>query len=110
MNEKNFSLAETIITKRYVNQAKQSKNQLQKQVTTLLSQRKLPEIGWNDYMIEYLLNELSQMDSNNFQNNVGLGEREGRVYQQSIVAKRHFNLAHGVGRSGDIQALQVLEQ
>lgn len=45
------------------------------------------------------------MDSNNFPDNVGVGEREGRV-ACPLVARRHFRLAHGIGRSGDIAAEQ----
>jgi hypothetical protein len=45
------------------------------------------------------------MDSNNFENNVGVGEREARVFSP-LVARRHFRLAHGIGRSGDIAAEQ----
>lgn len=45
------------------------------------------------------------MDSNNFLHNVGVGEREGRV-ACPMVARRHFRLAHGIGRSGDIAAEQ----
>jgi O-phospho-L-seryl-tRNASec:L-selenocysteinyl-tRNA synthase len=45
------------------------------------------------------------MDSNNFPGNCGVGEREGRVASQ-LVAKRHYRLAHGIGRSGDITAVQ----
>lgn len=45
------------------------------------------------------------MDSNNFPNNVGVGEREARVASR-LVAKRHFGLAHGIGRSGDVAAEQ----
>ncbi len=45
------------------------------------------------------------MDSNNFLNSVGVGEREARVASR-LVAKRHFGLAHGIGRSGDIAAEQ----
>lgn len=37
--------------------------------------------------------------------NAGLGEREARIVSQ-IVARRHFRLGHGVGRSGDIAAIQ----
>lgn len=40
-------------------------------------------------------------DSNNFLDNVGVGEREARVYSQ-LVARRHYRFAHGIGRSGDI--------
>jgi O-phospho-L-seryl-tRNASec:L-selenocysteinyl-tRNA synthase len=45
------------------------------------------------------------MDSNNFVSNTGVGEREGRVYS-AIVAKRHFYMSHGIGRSGDIVEVQ----
>lgn len=49
------------------------------QVTSFLSNRGLPERGWDDVQIEFLLQELALMDSNNFVGNVGVGEREGRV-------------------------------
>ncbi|GFR47964.1 hypothetical protein Agub_g9769, partial [Astrephomene gubernaculifera] len=45
------------------------------------------------------------MDSNNFPGNVGAGEREGRL-ACPLVARRHFGLAHGVGRAGDVAAQQ----
>ncbi len=45
------------------------------------------------------------MDSNTFPNIVCVGEREGRV-ACPLVAQRHFHLAHGIGRSGDIAAEQ----
>ncbi len=37
--------------------------------------------------------------------NVGVGEREARIVC-SLVAKRHYRLGHGIGRSGDITASQ----
>lgn len=52
---------------------------LLEQVTALLSNRRLPARGWDDAQIEYLLTEIALMDSNNFSENVGVGEREGRV-------------------------------
>ena len=45
------------------------------------------------------------MDSNNFLANIGVGEREARV-ASSLVARRHYRLAHGMGRSGDVAAEQ----
>lgn len=45
------------------------------------------------------------MDSNNFLDNVGVGEREARVASE-LVAKRHYRLAHGIGRSGELSAEQ----
>jgi O-phospho-L-seryl-tRNASec:L-selenocysteinyl-tRNA synthase len=55
--------------------------------------------------IEYFLGQLRMMDSNNFHGNIGVGEREGRVYS-SLVAQRHYQLSHGIGRSGDIAEVQ----
>jgi O-phospho-L-seryl-tRNASec:L-selenocysteinyl-tRNA synthase len=45
------------------------------------------------------------MDSNNFPNNCGVGEREGRVYS-NLVSRKTWSLAHGVGRSGDLREPQ----
>ena len=68
----------------------------------LLEQGKMPQEGWRDRLprilfgpwlwdwlfreIEFLLAQLSQMDSNNFPGNCGVGEREARVYS-SLVAR-----------------------
>jgi O-phospho-L-seryl-tRNASec:L-selenocysteinyl-tRNA synthase len=77
----------------------------QKLVTTLLAQRRLPDEGWDEPSVELLLQTLSAMDSNNFRGSAGAGEREARVFS-ALVARRHFHLAHGVGRSGDVAAVQ----
>ncbi|KAL7684836.1 putative SepSecS/SepCysS family, pyridoxal phosphate-dependent transferase, major [Plasmopara halstedii] len=71
----------------------------------LLAQRLLPDEGWDDASVELLLHTLSSMDSNNFRGRAGTGEREGRVFS-SLVARRHYYLAHGVDRSGDVAAVQ----
>lgn len=34
-----------------------------------------------------------------------MGEREGRIFS-SLVAEKNFSLGHGIGRSGDVNALQ----
>jgi len=52
-------------------------------------QKKCPDEPWDDQSIEMILSELSLMDSNNFTNNCGVGEREARVFS-SLVAKRHY--------------------
>eukprot|EP00983_Pelagomonas_calceolata_P098877 1158397-Pelagomonas_calceolata.AAC.4 len=52
-----------------------------------------------------LWQDCALMDSNNFLDNVGAGEREGRV-ACPLVARQHYHLAHGIGRSGDIAAEQ----
>ncbi|EFA78295.1 O-phosphoseryl-tRNA selenium transferase [Heterostelium album PN500] len=93
MNQKNLELSTQAIS------------QYNSLINNLLSHRKLPDVGWDDNVIEWFINEISMMDSNNFIENIGVGEREGRLYSQ-IVARRHFGLAHGIGRSGDINEQQ----
>jgi len=61
--------------------------------------------GWDDASIEMFLRDVSLMDSNNFVDNVGVGEREARI-ACNLVSQRHYRLAHGIGRSGDIVAEQ----
>lgn len=75
-------------------------------VNTLLHQRGLPAHGWDDLQVQLLLMSLSAMDSNNFPDRAGAGEREGRVFSR-LVAQRHFGLAHGIGRSGELTEAQV---
>ena len=65
----------------------------------------MPIDGWSEIEIERLLQKFSDMDSNNFPNNCGVGEREGRVYS-NLVCRKTWNLAHGVGRSGDLREPQ----
>lgn len=95
----------TLIKKNYVVQGNQNGNSRNNLIKNLLVHRRLPSAGWDDTTIEYLTNEFSLMDSNNFYSNAGVGEREGRVFS-SIVSRRHFGLAHGIGRSGDIAEVQ----
>ncbi len=45
------------------------------------------------------------MDTNNFVKKIGVGEREGRVFS-GLVERRHFNMNHGIGRSGDVNSVQ----
>jgi len=66
----------------------------------------MPREGWDDEQIMFLVRDLALMDSNNFVDNVGVGEREGRVFS-NIVKQKYFSMAHGVGRSGDLTAEQV---
>jgi O-phospho-L-seryl-tRNASec:L-selenocysteinyl-tRNA synthase len=71
----------------------------------LLTNRRMPKDGWSDATIEWFLHEISCLDSNNFEQSVGLGEREGRVWS-GLVKRRHWYFAHGIGRSGDLGEVQ----
>jgi O-phospho-L-seryl-tRNASec:L-selenocysteinyl-tRNA synthase len=105
MNPTNFDLAHGLVSSRYIKQAADARRRREGLITTLLSQRRLPREGWDDDTIEMFLRDLSAMDSNNFVDNVGVGEREGRVFSR-LVRSRYFGLSHGVGRSGDLTAEQ----
>lgn len=105
MNEENLKLAAKIIDANYVDLASQSLTSRENMIKNLLAQRSVPEEGWDDLTIEYLMNNLALMDTNNFHKKSGIGERESRIYS-SIVSKRNFYMGHGIGRSGDIKAIQ----
>ena len=105
MTPENIALASTLVSKAYMEQGACALTRRRRLLTSLLSERRLPAEGWDAASIELLLHEASLMDSNNFVDNVGVGEREARV-ACPLVARRHYGLAHGIGRSGDISAEQ----
>jgi hypothetical protein len=147
MDVQTLDLVKDLLPKSYLSQASASFNKRKNLLKSLLSQRRMPEVGWDETSIEHLLQvssricalnmicddsrsrpwkrgsrlvdkplnfendglyihqEAAMMDSNNFKDNVGVGEREARI-ASSLVRRRHYSLAHGVGRSGDIAAVQ----
>ena len=105
MNEANLKLARGFVDAEYIKQGAQALQSQQNLLKVLMSQRRLPDAGWSEPTIEYVLTELALMDSNNFPGNVGVGEREARVLSP-LVARRHHRLGHGIGRSGDVAAVQ----
>ncbi|XP_071481281.1 O-phosphoseryl-tRNA(Sec) selenium transferase-like [Diadema antillarum] len=105
MNPDTYAVCEKLIPATYVQQGCESRRVRENKIKHLIEQRKWPEEGWDDETIELLLRELSIMDSNNFHGNCGVGEREGRL-SSDMVRRRHYGLAHGIGRSGDITAIQ----
>ncbi|XP_060566006.1 O-phosphoseryl-tRNA(Sec) selenium transferase-like [Ruditapes philippinarum] len=105
MNADSLKLCENLVPTAYVQQGTQAKQIRENRIRTFLQHRKLPDVGWDEQTIEMVLQEFSTMDSNNFPGNSGVGEREGRILS-NMVARRHYRLAHGIGRSGDIAAIQ----
>jgi O-phospho-L-seryl-tRNASec:L-selenocysteinyl-tRNA synthase len=105
MDDSDIDILSKLVNKTYIKQGLQCLQTKKKKIKVLLEQRRLPLDGWSDDMIEYLLADISSMDSNNFPSNLGVGEREGRVYS-NLVSRRHFLLSHGIGRSGDISEVQ----
>uniref|UniRef100_A0A336MY13 O-phosphoseryl-tRNA(Sec) selenium transferase n=1 Tax=Culicoides sonorensis TaxID=179676 RepID=A0A336MY13_CULSO len=96
---------ESIVGKSYADIAVDGRKSKINTITQFLEKKKLPEIGFSDDMIEEILNYLSSLDSNNFADTCGVGEREGRVYSK-LVSRINFNFAHGVGRSGSLTESQ----
>lgn len=94
-----------LLPRTYALQGLQNVRNRDNALQTLLQQQRLPKDPTDDQTIEYFLQQFALMDSNNFQDQAGVGEREGRVFS-SLVAKRHFHFSHGIGRSGDIAEVQ----
>ena len=99
MEEQSLELAKNLVDSAYIEQGRQALRRREGLVKSLLSERRLPKSGFDDASIEQLLHDFALMDSNNFLGNVGVGEREGRVYS-TMVAQRHYRMSHGIGRSG----------
>jgi O-phospho-L-seryl-tRNASec:L-selenocysteinyl-tRNA synthase len=89
----------------WVKQSNEAIRRREKLRDQLIETGNLPNKGWDEQTIEWFIQELSLRDSNNFLNNVGAGEREGRVFS-SLVQRRNLDLSHGIGRSGDVVAVQ----
>ncbi|XP_005392099.1 PREDICTED: O-phosphoseryl-tRNA(Sec) selenium transferase isoform X3 [Chinchilla lanigera] len=105
MNCDTFAAGERLVSPAYVRQSCEARRSHEHLVLQLLEKGKCPEDGWDESTLELFLHELAVMDSNNFLGNCGVGEREGRV-ASALVARRHYRLIHGIGRSGDISAVQ----
>ena len=105
MDSEFYQLCGKMVDERYIRQGEEGKKKRVSAINNLLRHKKLLKEGWDDASIRLLLAELSLMDSNNFVDKCGAGEREGRVFAR-LVAERHFGLSHGIGRSGDVTAIQ----
>lgn len=84
--------------------ALQSLSRRDQRVAAFLRNPCLPAEGWEDEFVEAVVVRLAAMDSNS-NGTCGVGEREGRVYS-SLVRRRHWGFAHGIGRSGDLVEVQ----
>ena len=105
MDAANVAFARPLIGAAYAEQGGAALRRRAELARALLTQRSLPAQPWPEADIEALLADLAAMDSNNFAANVGAGEREARVFSP-LVRRRACGLGHGVGRSGDVAAVQ----
>ncbi|KAK4883523.1 hypothetical protein RN001_006842 [Aquatica leii] len=105
MNKDSWDFFEKLVPANYVKQAAQATSAKENLIRQLIQHKTIPDIGWNDITIETFLYQLSSMDSNNFNSNYGVGERESRI-ASGLVARRHYYFGHGIGRSGDLNEAQ----
>jgi O-phospho-L-seryl-tRNASec:L-selenocysteinyl-tRNA synthase len=74
-------------------------------IQTLLEQRTIPDEGWSENQIEFLLAVLSNLDSDKDPCAIRIGEREARV-ATPLLEKLTGGFNHGIGRSGELSAAQ----
>ncbi|MHA1847530.1 MAG: O-phosphoseryl-tRNA(Sec) selenium transferase [Promethearchaeota archaeon] len=74
-------------------------------IKNLFEQRKVPDKGWNDHQVELLFKLLSMMDTDKDAKAARVGEREGRTSSGYVLSLAE-GFSHGIGRSGDIGAIQ----
>lgn len=80
-------------------------NTFMKPIKTLFEQKSVPKESWSDEQIEYLLQTLSNMDTDKDRNAARVGEREARIVSK-LHMKTSAGFCHGVGRSGFLTAPQ----
>jgi O-phospho-L-seryl-tRNASec:L-selenocysteinyl-tRNA synthase len=100
-----FSKAAEIVGSSYAKISEESVNSSENRILDLLNHRALPKEPFDELTIQSLMTKIALMDANNYLGNCGVGEREGRIFSK-IVKEKNFNLGHGIGRSGDVNALQ----
>ena len=80
-------------------------NNFMKPIKTLFEQKSVPQNPWTDQQIEFLLEVLSNMDTDKDSDAARVGEREARIASK-LHLKTSAGFCHGVGRSGFLTAPQ----
>ena len=105
LNNKEKDIIESFIGKSYNQIGKELMSSHENIFQNMLNTRSIPDEPLNQNTINYILNYISNMDSNNGPYHIGIGEREGRIIS-NLVNQRNYGLVHGIGRSGNISDLQ----
>lgn len=84
MNDKNLKLAKEFIPKEYIDIGRNGIASYYKTIETILRDKRVPKHGLSEFSIRFLLQHLAAMDSNNGIHNIGVGEREARVYSSMV--------------------------
>lgn len=117
MDDEQTTNLSKILPTTYARVAAQALNANDKIFQNLITNMTMPKHGLDDNAITYIMSSLSAMDHNSHPGTscicmigiisgvVNVGEREGRVVCP-MVRTRHFGMAHGIGRSGDLNEIQ----
>ena len=105
MDEDNIKASAALVGDSYMRLGGEATRSLSRKVRSLITQRQIPQEPWSPLEIEQVLLEIASLDSSNYDDRAGVGEREGRCYS-NLVARRCYYMTHGVGRSGDVLAVQ----
>jgi O-phospho-L-seryl-tRNASec:L-selenocysteinyl-tRNA synthase len=84
MNEDALKYAERLVPHSYIDLARQARRSYEQKIRQIIEHRKLPDQPLEENIIEQWLNEIAQMDSNNFEGNIGVGEREGKKLKKKL--------------------------
>ena len=80
-------------------------NNFLKPLKLLFEQKNVPKEPWSDEQIEFLLQTLSNMDTDKDNQAARVGEREARIASK-LHLKTSAGFCHGIGRSGSLTAPQ----
>ncbi len=95
----------TNIPENMLNRGQLVLNSFLKPMKILFEQRNVPKEPWTDEQIEFLLQTLSNMDTDKDSDAARVGEREARIASK-LHLKTSAGFCHGVGRSGFLTAPQ----
>ncbi|MFX0011439.1 MAG: O-phosphoseryl-tRNA(Sec) selenium transferase, partial [Candidatus Hermodarchaeota archaeon] len=95
----------TPIPQNMLNRGQLVLNNFLKPIQNLFEQKNVPSKGWSNDQIEFLLNTLSNMDTDKDEKAARVGEREARI-ASDLHLKTSAGFCHGVGRSGFLTAPQ----
>ncbi|MFX0138184.1 MAG: O-phosphoseryl-tRNA(Sec) selenium transferase [Candidatus Hodarchaeota archaeon] len=93
------------IPKNMLNRGQLVLNEFLNPIKILFEQRSVPKEPWTEEQIEFLLQTLSNMDTDKDKNAARVGEREARIASK-LHLKTSAGFCHGVGRSGFLTAAQ----
>ena len=95
----------TPIPQNMLNRGQMVLNEFLKPIKNLFEQKAVPQESWTEEQINYLLQTLSNMDTDKDGEAARVGEREARIATKLHLATS-AGFCHGVGRSGFLTAPQ----